>query len=230
MRTACNPWTCFCTFGVAMNLEVCHRSHAVTSSPLQEADTDDQQGTLTYEEFSVFYRMMSLRRDLFLLMMAYSDRKDHLTAEELANFLRNEQKVRGRAVLWLEPNKNLTQFLWLKCPNYFLHNEPFEEKRDWLHLVLPRLNLTPSVPAVCPEESAPLSQSITPEIDLSHGCPFSCFSFFFQSFFLCDPDTLFSLLHYNGVIFHHGVFTVALPPAILHNNTVLLVWHGWQIS
>ncbi|XP_023287297.1 1-phosphatidylinositol 4,5-bisphosphate phosphodiesterase eta-1-like isoform X2 [Seriola lalandi dorsalis] len=59
----------------------------------QEADTDDQQGTLTYEEFSVFYKMMSLRRDLFLLMMAYSDRKDHLTADELANFLRNEQKV-----------------------------------------------------------------------------------------------------------------------------------------
>ncbi|XP_039986029.1 1-phosphatidylinositol 4,5-bisphosphate phosphodiesterase eta-1 isoform X2 [Xiphias gladius] len=59
----------------------------------QEADTDDQQGTLTYEEFSVFYKMMSLRRDLFLLMMAYSDRKDHLTAEELANFLHNEQKV-----------------------------------------------------------------------------------------------------------------------------------------
>ncbi|XP_029026990.1 1-phosphatidylinositol 4,5-bisphosphate phosphodiesterase eta-1 isoform X2 [Betta splendens] len=59
----------------------------------QEADTDDQQGTLTYEEFSVFYRMMSLRRDLFLLMMAYSDRKDHLTPEELANFLRTEQKM-----------------------------------------------------------------------------------------------------------------------------------------
>ncbi|XP_068173285.1 1-phosphatidylinositol 4,5-bisphosphate phosphodiesterase eta-1 [Antennarius striatus] len=59
----------------------------------QEADTDDQQGTLTYEEFSVFYKMMSLRRDLFLLMMAYSDRKDHLTVEELANFLCNEQKM-----------------------------------------------------------------------------------------------------------------------------------------
>ncbi|XP_074534999.1 1-phosphatidylinositol 4,5-bisphosphate phosphodiesterase eta-1 isoform X1 [Halichoeres trimaculatus] len=59
----------------------------------QEADTDDQQGTLTYEEFSVFYRMMSMRRDLFLLMMAYSDRKDHLTAEEFADFLRNEQKM-----------------------------------------------------------------------------------------------------------------------------------------
>ncbi|KAM6960546.1 LOW QUALITY PROTEIN: 1-phosphatidylinositol 4,5-bisphosphate phosphodiesterase eta-1 [Aplochiton taeniatus] len=59
----------------------------------QEADTDDQQGTLTYEEFAVFYKMMSLRRDLFLLLMGYSDRKDHLTAEELANFLRNEQKM-----------------------------------------------------------------------------------------------------------------------------------------
>ncbi|KAM4627582.1 1-phosphatidylinositol 4,5-bisphosphate phosphodiesterase eta-1 [Polymixia lowei] len=59
----------------------------------QEADTDDQQGTLTYEEFSVFYKMMSLRRDLFLLMMVYSDKKDHLTPEELANFLRNEQKM-----------------------------------------------------------------------------------------------------------------------------------------
>ncbi|XP_036005508.1 1-phosphatidylinositol 4,5-bisphosphate phosphodiesterase eta-1 isoform X3 [Fundulus heteroclitus] len=59
----------------------------------QEADTDDQQGTLTYEEFSVFYKMMSLRRDLFLLMMAYSDRKDHLTAEELTNFLRIEQRM-----------------------------------------------------------------------------------------------------------------------------------------
>ncbi|CAN9510950.1 unnamed protein product [Ophioblennius macclurei] len=59
----------------------------------QEADTDDQQGTLTYEEFSVFYKMMSMRRDLFLLMMAYSDRKDHLTVDELANFLRNEQKM-----------------------------------------------------------------------------------------------------------------------------------------
>ncbi|KAM9317815.1 1-phosphatidylinositol 4,5-bisphosphate phosphodiesterase eta-1 [Pholidichthys leucotaenia] len=59
----------------------------------QEADTDDKQGTLTYEEFSVFYKTMSLRRDLFLLLMAYSDRKDHLTVEELANFLRNEQKM-----------------------------------------------------------------------------------------------------------------------------------------
>lgn len=73
------------------------RARFNASSSSQEADTDDQQGTLTYEEFSVFYKMMSLRRDVFLLMMAYSDRKDHLTADELVNFLRNEQKVRARA-------------------------------------------------------------------------------------------------------------------------------------
>uniref|UniRef100_W5LLW9 Phosphoinositide phospholipase C n=1 Tax=Astyanax mexicanus TaxID=7994 RepID=W5LLW9_ASTMX len=59
----------------------------------QEADTDDQQGTLTFDEFSVFYRMMSLRRDLFLLLMCFSEKKDHLTAEELGNFLRAEQKM-----------------------------------------------------------------------------------------------------------------------------------------
>ncbi|KAL2095663.1 hypothetical protein ACEWY4_007811 [Coilia grayii] len=59
----------------------------------QEADTDEQQGTLTFEEFSVFYKMMSLRRDLYLLLMCFSDKKDHLTAEELGNFLRVEQKM-----------------------------------------------------------------------------------------------------------------------------------------
>uniref|UniRef100_A0A803W1B8 Phosphoinositide phospholipase C n=1 Tax=Ficedula albicollis TaxID=59894 RepID=A0A803W1B8_FICAL len=59
----------------------------------QEADTDENQGTLNFEEFSVFYKMMSLRRDLYLLLLSYSDKKDHLTVEELAQFLRVEQKV-----------------------------------------------------------------------------------------------------------------------------------------
>ncbi|KAG2462249.1 PLCH1 phosphodiesterase, partial [Polypterus senegalus] len=57
------------------------------------ADTDEQQGTLTFEEFSVFYKMMSLRRDLFLLLMCFSDKKDHLTADDLAHFLKTEQKM-----------------------------------------------------------------------------------------------------------------------------------------
>ncbi|KAM9604556.1 1-phosphatidylinositol 4,5-bisphosphate phosphodiesterase eta-1 isoform 1-T1 [Trichechus inunguis] len=59
----------------------------------QEADTDKNQGTLTFEEFCVFYKMMSLRRDLYLLLLSYSDKKDHLTVEELAQFLKVEQKM-----------------------------------------------------------------------------------------------------------------------------------------
>uniref|UniRef100_A0A8B9TIN6 Phosphoinositide phospholipase C n=1 Tax=Anas platyrhynchos TaxID=8839 RepID=A0A8B9TIN6_ANAPL len=59
----------------------------------QEADTDENQGTLNFEEFSVFYKMMSLRRDLYLLLLSYSDKKDHLTVEELAQFLKVEQKM-----------------------------------------------------------------------------------------------------------------------------------------
>lgn len=37
--------------------------------------------------------MMSLRRDLYLLLLSYSDKKDHLTVEEFAQFLKVEQKV-----------------------------------------------------------------------------------------------------------------------------------------
>ncbi|XP_075717641.1 1-phosphatidylinositol 4,5-bisphosphate phosphodiesterase eta-1 isoform X1 [Rhinoderma darwinii] len=59
----------------------------------QEADTDDNQGTLTFVEFSVFYKMMSLRRDLYLLLLSYSDKKDHFTVDELAQFLKMEQKM-----------------------------------------------------------------------------------------------------------------------------------------
>ncbi|XP_078523892.1 1-phosphatidylinositol 4,5-bisphosphate phosphodiesterase eta-1 isoform X3 [Lissotriton helveticus] len=59
----------------------------------QEADTDENQGTLTFEEFSVFYKMMSLRRDLYLLLLSYSGTKDHLTVEELGQFLKVEQKM-----------------------------------------------------------------------------------------------------------------------------------------
>lgn len=60
---------------------------------LQEADTDAQQGTLGFEEFCAFYKMMSTRRDLYLLMLTYSDHKDHLAAADLQRFLEVEQKV-----------------------------------------------------------------------------------------------------------------------------------------
>lgn len=60
---------------------------------LQEADTDDHQGTLDFEEFCAFYKMMSTRRDLYLLMLTYSSHKDHLDTADLQRFLEVEQKV-----------------------------------------------------------------------------------------------------------------------------------------
>ncbi|KAJ8780636.1 hypothetical protein J1605_000679 [Eschrichtius robustus] len=60
-----------------------------------EADTDDHQGTLGFEEFCAFYKTMSTRRDLYLLMLTYSNHKDHLDAADLQRFLEAEQKMTG---------------------------------------------------------------------------------------------------------------------------------------
>ncbi|XP_049631251.1 1-phosphatidylinositol 4,5-bisphosphate phosphodiesterase eta-2 isoform X2 [Suncus etruscus] len=61
----------------------------------READTDDRQGTLDFEEFCAFYKMMSTRRDLYLLLLTYSNHKDHLDAADLQRFLEVEQKMAG---------------------------------------------------------------------------------------------------------------------------------------
>ncbi|XP_052034301.1 1-phosphatidylinositol 4,5-bisphosphate phosphodiesterase eta-2 isoform X1 [Apodemus sylvaticus] len=61
----------------------------------READTDDRQGTLGFDEFCAFYKMMSTRRDLYLLMLTYSNHKDHLDASDLQRFLEVEQKMSG---------------------------------------------------------------------------------------------------------------------------------------
>ncbi|GAB0198861.1 1-phosphatidylinositol 4,5-bisphosphate phosphodiesterase eta-2 [Grus japonensis] len=60
---------------------------------IQEADTDDNQGTLGFDEFCAFYKMMSTRRDLYLLMLTYSNHKDYLDADDLRRFLETEQKM-----------------------------------------------------------------------------------------------------------------------------------------
>uniref|UniRef100_H0XZH5 Phosphoinositide phospholipase C n=1 Tax=Otolemur garnettii TaxID=30611 RepID=H0XZH5_OTOGA len=102
-------WDFICTFEEAdkngdglLNIEEIHQlMHKLNVNlprrkvrqMFQEADTDENQGTLTFEEFCVFYKMMSLRRDLYLLLLSYSDKKDHLTVEELAQFLKVEQKM-----------------------------------------------------------------------------------------------------------------------------------------
>ncbi|XP_021273230.1 1-phosphatidylinositol 4,5-bisphosphate phosphodiesterase eta-2 isoform X2 [Numida meleagris] len=59
----------------------------------KEADTDDNQGTLGFDEFCTFYKMMSTRRDLYLLMLTYSNHKDFLDTDDLRRFLENEQKM-----------------------------------------------------------------------------------------------------------------------------------------
>nr|XP_034974018.1 1-phosphatidylinositol 4,5-bisphosphate phosphodiesterase eta-2 isoform X2 [Zootoca vivipara] len=59
----------------------------------KEADTDDNQGTLDFEEFCAFYKMMSTRRDLYLLMLTYSNHKDYLDTDDLKRFLDTEQKM-----------------------------------------------------------------------------------------------------------------------------------------
>ncbi|XP_076023335.1 1-phosphatidylinositol 4,5-bisphosphate phosphodiesterase eta-2a [Genypterus blacodes] len=59
----------------------------------KEADTDDNQGTLGFEEFCSFYKMMSTRRDLYLLMLTYSNHKDNLDTDNLSRFLETEQKM-----------------------------------------------------------------------------------------------------------------------------------------
>ncbi|XP_077007655.1 1-phosphatidylinositol 4,5-bisphosphate phosphodiesterase eta-2 [Tamandua tetradactyla] len=61
----------------------------------KEADTDDRQGALGFEEFCAFYKAMSTRRDLYLLLLAYSGRKEHLNAADLQRFLQVEQKMTG---------------------------------------------------------------------------------------------------------------------------------------
>uniref|UniRef100_A0A8D0HLM7 Phosphoinositide phospholipase C n=1 Tax=Sphenodon punctatus TaxID=8508 RepID=A0A8D0HLM7_SPHPU len=59
----------------------------------KEADTDDNQGTLGFDEFCAFYKMMSTRRDLYLLMLTYSNHKDYLDTDDLKRFLEIEQKM-----------------------------------------------------------------------------------------------------------------------------------------
>ncbi|XP_028301914.1 1-phosphatidylinositol 4,5-bisphosphate phosphodiesterase eta-2 [Gouania willdenowi] len=61
----------------------------------QEADTDENQGSLGFEEFCSFYKMISTRRDLYLIMISYSNQKEVLDLHDLARFLENEQKIRG---------------------------------------------------------------------------------------------------------------------------------------
>ncbi|XP_061146728.1 1-phosphatidylinositol 4,5-bisphosphate phosphodiesterase eta-2 [Syngnathus typhle] len=79
----------------------------------QEADTDENQGSLGFEEFCSFYKMISTRRDLYLIMISYSNQKEVMDLHDLARFLENEQKMRGLA------REHLTEIVtkFEPCPN-----------------------------------------------------------------------------------------------------------------
>ncbi|XP_036416050.1 1-phosphatidylinositol 4,5-bisphosphate phosphodiesterase eta-2 [Colossoma macropomum] len=59
----------------------------------EEADTDDNQGCLAFEEFCNFYKMISTRLELYLIMLTYSHRKEHMDINDLTRFLESEQKM-----------------------------------------------------------------------------------------------------------------------------------------
>lgn len=68
-------------------------AHEVLCHFTKEADTDENQGSLDFEEFCSFYKMISTRRDLYLIMISYSNQKEVMDLQDLARFLENEQKV-----------------------------------------------------------------------------------------------------------------------------------------
>ncbi|KAL2091184.1 hypothetical protein ACEWY4_013447 [Coilia grayii] len=59
----------------------------------QEADTDENEGSLAFEEFCSFYKMMSTRRDLYILLLSYSHQKEYMDLRDLQRFLEVEQKL-----------------------------------------------------------------------------------------------------------------------------------------
>ncbi|NXE93558.1 PLCH2 phosphodiesterase, partial [Menura novaehollandiae] len=108
---SCAPWECFLaqtfdeadkngdgSLSISEVLQLMHKLNVnlprqKVKQMFKEADTDDNQGTLDFEEFCAFYKMMSTRRDLYLLMLTYSNHKDYLDTEDLKRFLETEQKM-----------------------------------------------------------------------------------------------------------------------------------------
>ncbi|XP_066528426.1 1-phosphatidylinositol 4,5-bisphosphate phosphodiesterase eta-2 [Hoplias malabaricus] len=59
----------------------------------EEADTGDNQGCLTFMEFCNFYKIISTRQDLYLIMLMYSHRKEYMDINDFIRFLESEQKM-----------------------------------------------------------------------------------------------------------------------------------------
>lgn len=59
------------------------------------ADTENQDsdGLLDFNEFINFYKSISTRREIYLLLLKYGNSKEHMTVDELKLFLETEQKM-----------------------------------------------------------------------------------------------------------------------------------------
>lgn len=76
-----------------LNVKISNRKLRET---FKAADTDDQDsdGLLDFNEFINFYKSISTRRELYLLLLKYGNSKEHMTVAELKVFLEKEQQMK----------------------------------------------------------------------------------------------------------------------------------------
>lgn len=75
-----------------LNVKISNRK---LKEAFKAADTDDQdsEGLLDFNEFISFFKSISTRREIYILLLKYGNSKEHLTVDELKLFLEIEQKM-----------------------------------------------------------------------------------------------------------------------------------------
>uniref|UniRef100_A0A8C2YVT9 Phosphoinositide phospholipase C n=1 Tax=Cyclopterus lumpus TaxID=8103 RepID=A0A8C2YVT9_CYCLU len=87
--------------GISDEDSLARRQRTRDQYPLSSLSTYENQGSLAFEEFCLFYKMISTRRDLYLIMISYSNQKEVMDLHDLARFLENEQKVQRKWEMYL---------------------------------------------------------------------------------------------------------------------------------
>lgn len=119
---------------------------------------------------------MSLRRDLYLLLLSYSDKKDHLTVEDFTQFLKIEQKVRCKTKMINTPNHNkMSPFAF--CILLLL---------SWKHLSKKQLSNTWTLENIDIYTSEQWVQKMFYESEL-HRFHFFYFEHYFIFYIFCRP-------------------------------------------
>uniref|UniRef100_A0A6P8JAS0 Phosphoinositide phospholipase C n=1 Tax=Actinia tenebrosa TaxID=6105 RepID=A0A6P8JAS0_ACTTE len=79
-----------------------------------DTNTEDSEGLLDFQEFAAFYKSISTRPELYMLLIKYGNGKESLTVDELVAFLKTEQG--------LEEDKDY-------CKSVIEKHEPAEDNR-----------------------------------------------------------------------------------------------------